>query len=134
MFTKQLTKNKYSYNIEIRTKVLVWFKEEYAMKNRKKSYRIKSKFRFITSLTVTLIVFVFMAFNLLGLDNASSLTKENPIQIEIQSGDSLWNIACKYGPDHTDIRKIVYDICSLNDITAESIYPGQKILIPDYSK
>lgn len=104
------------------------------MKNRKKSYRIKSKFRFITSLTVTLIAFVFMAYNVFGLDSASSLTKENPIQIEIQSGDSLWNIACEYGPSHTDVREIVYDICSLNDITADSIYPGQKILIPDYSK
>nr|WP_315019635.1 LysM peptidoglycan-binding domain-containing protein [uncultured Aminipila sp.] len=104
------------------------------MKNRKKSYRIKSKFRFITSLTVTLIAFVFMAYNVFGLDNASSLTKEIPIQIEIQSGDSLWNIACEYRPSHTDVREIVYDICSLNDITADSIYPGQKILIPDYSK
>ncbi len=104
------------------------------MKNRKKTYRIKSKFRFITSLTVIFIAFVFMSYNFFGLDNASSLTKENPIQIEIQSGDSLWNIACEYGPNYTDVRKIVYDICSLNDITADSIYPGQKILIPDYSK
>lgn len=104
------------------------------MTNRKKSYRIKSKFRFTTSITIALILIMFMANTAFGLNNVSSLTKTNPIEIEIQSGDSLWNIACEYGPGHTDPRKIVYDICSLNNITADNIYPGQTILIPDYSR
>ncbi|QAT42855.1 LysM peptidoglycan-binding domain-containing protein [Aminipila luticellarii] len=104
------------------------------MKNRKKSYRIKSKFRFTTSITLALILLVFMANNLLGMDNVSSLTKSEPIEIQIESGDSLWNIAGKYGPEHTDIRKTVDEICSLNEITADSLYPGQRILIPDYAK
>ncbi|MBE6033897.1 MAG: LysM peptidoglycan-binding domain-containing protein [Clostridiales bacterium] len=104
------------------------------MANRKrKSYRIKSKFRFTTSITIMLILFIFMANTVLGLDYASSLTKHEPVQIEIQSGDSLWNIARQYGPNHMDTRKIVYDICNLNNISADSIYPGQQILIPDYS-
>ncbi len=103
------------------------------MKNKRKSYRIKSKFRFITSITVMLIVLVFMANSFLGLEDASSLTKYTPMEIEIEAGDSLWNIACEYGPSNIDVRKIVYDICQLNDISADKIYPGQKILIPDYS-
>lgn len=104
------------------------------MKNRKKSYRVKSKFRFTTSITIMLIVIVFMANTVLGFDDARSLTKSNPIEVEIEAGDSLWNIACEYGPSNIDIRKIVYDICDLNEITADSIYPGQKILVPDYFK
>jgi len=44
-----------------------------------------------------LILFIFMANTVLGLDDASSLTKHEPVQIEIQSGDSLWNIARQYG-------------------------------------
>lgn len=116
--------NKSSFKVE----------EERIMKNRKKTYRIKSKFRFTTSITVALIVLVFMTNMVLGLDDASSLTKSEPIEVQIEVGDSLWNIACEYGPNRTDIRKVVYDICNLNDITAGSIQPGQTILMPDYCK
>lgn len=102
------------------------------MKSRKKSFKIKSKFKFTTSITVTIIVFVFMVNTVLGMNDVSSLTKHEMIEVEIQSGDTLWNIASEYGPHSADPRTIVYEICSLNDISADSIYPGQIILIPDY--
>ncbi|MGN0710919.1 MAG: LysM peptidoglycan-binding domain-containing protein [Anaerovoracaceae bacterium] len=99
----------------------------------KKTYRIKSKFRFTTAVTLALILICFMANTILGLDNASSLTKEKaPLEIQIQYGDSLWNIASEFGPADKDIRETVYEICALNDISADSIYPGQIILVPDY--
>ncbi|MFV0516784.1 MAG: LysM peptidoglycan-binding domain-containing protein [Aminipila sp.] len=103
------------------------------MKNKRKSYRIKSKFRFITSITMTLILFIFVANTVFGLNSASSLTKYTPIQVEVRYGDSLWNIASEYGPKNADKREIIYEICSLNDITADSIYPGQTIFVPDYN-
>ena len=102
------------------------------MKSRKKSYKIKSKFRFTTSIIVTIMLIVFMTSNILGLNDVSSLTKNKTVEVEIQSGDTLWMLASKYGPDNTDPREIIHEICRLNDISAESIYPGQIILIPDY--
>lgn len=104
------------------------------MKNKRKSYKIKSKFRFTASVTTALVLLVFMTGTVLGFGDASSMTKYEPIQIEIQSGDSLWKIASEYGPSHEDTRKIVHEICSLNDITADNIYPGQIIYVPDYNK
>lgn len=101
---------------------------------RSKRYRIKSKFRFTTSITILLIGLVFTINTFTGFSDASSLTKYDPIEIEIQEGDCLWNIAHEYGPKGMDKRKIVYDICRLNDITAGSIYSGQMILFPDYNK
>ena len=104
------------------------------MTTTKKTYRIKSRFRFTTSVTLAIIMVCFMANTVLGLNNASGMTEpKDPYQIEIQYGDSLWNIASEYGPDNTDIRKIVHEICELNDITADSLQPGQIILVPDYS-
>ncbi|MBN7772511.1 LysM peptidoglycan-binding domain-containing protein [Clostridium aminobutyricum] len=104
------------------------------MRSAKKSYRIKSKLRFTTSITITILLFVFMVNNVLGINDASSLTKNQMIQIQIESGDTLWNLAAEYGPAHTDPRKTVYEICSLNGISADSIYPGQIISIPYYSE
>ena len=104
------------------------------MQNRKKSYRIKSKFRFTTSISITIILFFVMVNTVFGINDASSLTKEQPmLQVQIETGDKLWDIASEYGPDHTDPRKTVYDICSLNDISADSIYPGQTIMVPNYN-
>ena len=50
--------------------------------------------------------------------------------IVIQSGDTIWNIACEYAEPSKDVRKLVNEICKLNDIKAGSIYPGQVIKVP----
>ncbi|QIB69420.1 LysM peptidoglycan-binding domain-containing protein [Aminipila butyrica] len=101
---------------------------------RSRKYRIKSKFRFTTAIAVTFILLGFMTNTVLGLNDASSLTRlQPPIEVQIAPGDSLWALASEYGPDHTDIREVINDICKLNQIAAEHLYPGQMILIPDYS-
>lgn len=98
----------------------------------KKKYRIKSKIRFTLFLTVALIMLISITNTFIGVNQAESLTKPVYNQVIIQAGDSLWDLAEEFGPDGKDIRQVVYEICKINDISADSIYPGQTILIPSY--
>lgn len=100
------------------------------MKISGKLYRIKSGSRF-TFFIALLIVFVVMASNtLLGLNNASSLTQKEYIQIEVERGDTLWDIANKYMPESKDIRRSVYTLCDVNGIAAHELKEGQILIIP----
>ena len=97
-----------------------------------KKYRIKSGFRFTIFITVLVIVAVLIVNAILGLSDASGLSEEKSeyIELTIEYGDTLWEIADTYMPDGMDLRECVYILCELNSITAGSIYPGQVILVP----
>jgi len=98
----------------------------------KKKYRIKSKFRFTLFMTIAILMFISAAGTAIGMNQAESLTKPFYTEIVVQSGDTLWELAQEFGPDHKDVREVVYEICRINEISADSIYPGQTILIPEY--
>lgn len=102
------------------------------MKKSKKKYRIKSKARFLIFMTIVLTIFISGAGNLIGLNNALSMEKTKFKEIEIHSGDTLWNIAAENKLDNQDIRSVVYEICDLNQISANKIQPGETLLIPVY--
>lgn len=98
----------------------------------KKKYRIKSKFRFTLFLTVAILMMISLTGTIFGANDSESLTKPVYSEIIVQSGDTLWNLAEEFGPDNKDIREVVFEICKINEISADSIYPGQTILIPTY--
>lgn len=97
-----------------------------------KKYRIASKFRFTIFLAVLIICIITAVGSLMGYNSADSSSRDLYNQVEVQSGDTLWAIASEYGPADTDVRKIVSDICRVNDISAESLEAGQKLLVPVY--
>src|SRR5665647_3129556 len=103
------------------------------MNTNKPKYRLKSKFRFTVFVVIMMLMLVTISNTILGINSASSLTKPEYASIQIKYGDTLWNLASEYNQDGKDIRKFVYEICELNEISADSIYPGQSILIPVYS-
>jgi len=98
----------------------------------KKKYRIRSKFRFTLFLTIAIIMTISAAGTVIGANQAESLTKPVYSEITIQAGDTLWELAKEFGPADQDVREVVYEICKINGISAEGIYPGQTILIPQY--
>jgi len=103
-----------------------------AEKMKTKKYRIKSKFRFTIFIALMVVFTAFVTGTVLGLDDASSLSEEpSYMQVEIQAGDTLWNIAGQYGPANMDRRQLVFEICRVNDINADTIQPGQTILVPE---
>ena len=97
----------------------------------RKKYRLTSKFRFITSIVIMLML-AAAAFNVItGLHISTALTKPQFTEVQITYGDTLWDIASKYKSDDTDVRKAVYDICKVNGIEASDLEPGMTIKVPE---
>ena len=96
----------------------------------RKRYRIKSKFRFITSMVVILSIIVGGFSLITGTYKSLALTKDQYTQIEVSYGDTLWDIANEYKSDATDTRRAVYEICKANDIVAADLVPGMVISVP----
>ncbi|MBR0596609.1 cell division suppressor protein YneA [Sinanaerobacter chloroacetimidivorans] len=100
--------------------------------NIKRKYRIKSKVRFTIFMAIVLFFMITSMNTIIGLNTSDSLTKMTYTEIQIQPGDTLWNIAKEFGPTGFDTRSVIYEICEINHISADSLIPGQKILVPDY--
>lgn len=99
---------------------------------RRKRYRIKSKLRFTIFMVVVFVTMISTYQLIAGNQTADSLTKMTYQEIQIESGDNLWNLAKEFGPDGLDTRFVIREICKVNQISADQLVPGQIILIPDY--
>ena len=93
-------------------------------------YRIKSRSKFTLSIVIMIIFVVTMSYSLLGLNNASSMTEQVYLTIEVQYGDTLWHIARTYMSDYGDIRKAVHQLCLINEISACQLQAGQMLRVP----
>ena len=94
----------------------------------RKTYRIKNKFRF----TVFVAVMVLIMSMLIGLiapvkAHAGSI---GYIEVKVCGGDTLWGLAEQYGDPDKDVRENIYDICRINNVTAETLREGDSLLIP----
>ena len=96
----------------------------------RKRYRIKSKFRFITSMVIIMAMLIGGFSLITGTYKSLALTKDQYAQVEISYGDTLWDIANEYKSDNTDTRRAVYEICKANDIEAADLVPGMVISVP----
>ena len=97
-----------------------------------KTYRIKNRFRFTFFVAAAFILITISANLILGLDTANSQTITEYDEVKISYGDTLWSIAEKYMSDSNDIRKSVYQLCQLNDISADELYARMTIIVPIY--
>ena len=93
-------------------------------------YRIKNKFRFITFVTICMLVLALMINWHAGIGYASGKDATEYVRVQIKSGDTLWDLAKEYGPDNKDCRRVIYEIEQINNISAASLQVGQYIDIP----
>jgi nucleoid-associated protein YgaU len=56
--------------------------------------------------------------------------EKQPVAVTVVQGDTLWRLAERFGPDHTDTRLVVEAIRTANGLEDGSIYPGQTLIIP----
>lgn len=98
---------------------------------RRKKYRITSKFRFITSIVVMLMLAIGIFGTISGLNTSRAITKTQYVQVEVCYGDTLWDIANTYKSDDTDTRKAIFEICKINNIEASDMSPGMVLSIPE---
>lgn len=100
------------------------------MKNTRKRYRIKSKFRFITFLIIVICLITGAFGFMTGMSESTAIVTEDFTSYTVGYGDTLWDIANEVNYHNTDTRKIVHAICQINDIGAGDLQPGMVLTIP----
>ncbi|MCR4805203.1 MAG: LysM peptidoglycan-binding domain-containing protein [Clostridia bacterium] len=95
-----------------------------------KRYRIANKTRFTAFVAIMIILAACIIGTVLGFNTISGASTREFVQVRVQSGDTLWGLAKEYGPADADVRLIVYEICKLNGVSADSLQTGQFITIP----
>lgn len=51
--------------------------------------------------------------------------------VVVTKGDTLWQLARKYGPAGVDTRKVIANIKQMNDLSDAQITPGMVLRIPE---
>lgn len=99
-------------------------------------WKRKIKLRSSRNKLVFFLVLVILSFCTLSLINFSKgealdnlEDRDSYLLIVVKKGDTLWNIAKKYGPAQRDIREVVDDIKKVNN-TKDKIFPGDILYIP----
>lgn len=95
-----------------------------------KKYRIVNPVRFTIFLVVLILVTATVLTSIMGYNKAQSMSPTQYMDLEVQPGDTLWNIAETYMTDVPDVREAVYQLCILNDIKAQDLVAGMTIQVP----
>lgn len=93
-------------------------------------YRIVNRKRFVVFAVSLILLITFMAAPAVSKITASEKISKTYIAVTVQEGDTLWALAKTYGPQHSDVRKVIYDICQINNLESCTIYEGQTITVP----
>lgn len=96
-----------------------------------KTYRLRSRLGFTLFVAMILIGITFTFNTIVGLNDANSDTQQTYQEITVYAGDTIWDIVDSYIDDNSDIRKAVHKVCQVNQISADQLYEGQTLLIPD---
>ena len=95
-----------------------------------KTIRIKNKFRFITFVTILILVISMAVGAFFPVTALSESSGKSYVEVCVKYGDTLWELAETYGDPQTDIREMIYEICAINNISASDLTEGQMIKIP----
>ena len=100
---------------------------------RKHRYTIVKPVRFFTFVFICIMAVTFTVYGIFGAGRVDAAAETKYTEVKIQDNDTLWNIIETYNPHaDIDIRMALYDVYEINDITADSIMPGDVILVPIY--
>ncbi len=93
-------------------------------------YRVVNKTRFIISMVILTILFVSIFSLITNTYKVYAMKEVEYLEVIVNSGDTVWNIAKEYKNEKQDVRELVYIILEVNEIENSMIYEGQKIRIP----
>lgn len=93
----------------------------------KRRYVLKNKKRFLFAVSCLLVILFLM------VSISSVYAKKNDSEsyriLTVSRGDTLWDIAREYR-ENTDIRKYIYEIRKLNNLSSSDIYEGDLLKLP----
>lgn len=80
-------------------------------------------------------IFILFAGNVLASNNSRQHPSQKVIaSVEVKKGDTLWNIARNYySEEFGNIKIYIEEIKRSNGLTGNTIYVGQRLIIPHYS-
>jgi LysM repeat protein len=73
-----------------------------------------------------------LALSLCACNETKASEYSETTTVYVDSGDTLWGIARECSNEHYDIREVIDEIKKINDMSDNTIYPGQKLKIPVY--
>ncbi|KPU44838.1 cell division suppressor protein YneA [Oxobacter pfennigii] len=79
---------------------------------------------------IVLLISSFMLFTFIITLRVHGNAKVEYATITVEKGDTLWYIVKKNCENYKDIRKAIYDIKKVNNLTSSNIIWGQEIKIP----
>lgn len=91
----------------------------------KKRYVLKNKARFMLSLA---FIFVIL-FTIVYSTSVLGYKQQEYKRIVVREGSTLWSIASEHY-NGGDIRKYIYELKKINNLTNSTIYQGDELLIP----
>lgn len=102
--------------------------------NRRKSRNNKPVMALMFTFIFAFVFVIGMQFVNVSANKASSASvKREYISIEVEAGDTLYDIAKEYmGVGYSSVDDYIKDIKSVNNITEDTVYAGKNIIIPKY--
>jgi len=95
-----------------------------------KKYKLVNKARFYSFITAC-IVLIFLGLLFFTNEDARGECINKYDMVEIQYGDTLWDIASRYNNNsYEDLREFVYKIKRENDIFGDLLVPNTTLRIP----
>jgi nucleoid-associated protein YgaU len=96
---------------------------------RRKVHMQKAKLQLPVRLSL-LLAALSVVFLMIGGSAGADVPSPAPVEYVVQPGDTLWAIASASAEPDDDLRRLVADIARLSGVDADSLQPGQIILIP----
>ena len=94
-----------------------------------KRYVIKSKVRFLISIS---LIMIFAVSSLFTLVVSARGNDEVALMLEyVEEGDTLWGLSQNYSGD-MDIRDYISEVMDINDLHSANIKPGELLYLPNY--
>lgn len=92
--------------------------------------RVRRKARRRTTFAALILV-LGLLWPLAAYVGASSGARPEPVLVTVRAGDTLWDLAQRYGAPGRDLRETIFEIKRANGLRTSMLHPGQVLVIPE---
>ncbi len=86
--------------------------------------------KLVSVLIVAVAILLLIVPGFFSSHAGSMVSEQTYVEVTVQPGDTVWDLARHYGPEGADLRQTAYRIAQANDLEGYVIRPGQTLRIP----